>query len=105
MKGIERIGRNNGLCPYSPYEDLPESSKVLSEKFNKLKPATSQSGYEHPYHEMVYHYNDVVDDMNKFSELSKDIFLLKMILILSFGNFLVTRTLMESLIALPIFNI
>jgi Ca-activated chloride channel homolog len=79
MKGIEKLGRYNGLCPYSPYEDLPQTSKLLSEKLNKLKPASQSTGYQHPYHEMVYQYNDIVDDINKFSELSKDIFLLKTI--------------------------
>ena len=77
MKGIVKLGRNNGLCPYTPYEDLPESSKILSEKLAKLKPVIpSQSVYRHPYHEMVYHYNDIVDDMNKFSELSTEVFVL-----------------------------
>jgi Ca-activated chloride channel homolog len=72
MKGIQKIGRNNGLCPYTPYEDLPVSSKALSEELKKLKPP-STSAYEHPYHRMVYHYNDIVDDYNKFCELSYDI--------------------------------
>jgi Mg-chelatase subunit ChlD len=79
MKGIEKLGRYNGLCPYTPYEDLPQTSKLLSEKLNKLKPANQSTGYQHPYHEMVYQYNDIVDDINKFSELSKDVFLLKTI--------------------------
>jgi Mg-chelatase subunit ChlD len=79
MKGIERLGRYNGLCPYTPYEDLPQTSKILSEKLNTLKPVGSASGYQHPYHDMVYQYNDIADDLNKFSELSKEIFLLKTI--------------------------
>jgi len=69
MKGIQKIGRNNGLCPYTPYEDLPETSRSLSEAIKELKPAKS-SRYEHPYHTMVYRYNDIVDDYNKFCELS-----------------------------------
>lgn len=72
MKGIEKIGRYNGLCPYTPYEDLPVTSKALSEELKKLKPPDA-TAYEHPYHRMVYHYNDIVDDYNKFCELSKDI--------------------------------
>ena len=76
MKGIQKIGRNNGLCPYTPYEDLPESSKSLSEALHKVKPSTA-SRYQHPYYYVVYHYNDIVDDYNKFCELSKDILLLK----------------------------
>jgi len=71
MKGIQKYGRSNGLCPYTPYEDLPVSSKSLSEELKKLKPA--EGSREHPYHRMVYHYNDVVEDYNKFCELSKDV--------------------------------
>ncbi len=79
MNGIRKLGRNNGLCPYTPYEDIPMTSKSLSEAFKKLKPAVSTATYDHPYHTMVYHYNDIVDDYNKFCELSKDILLLKAI--------------------------
>jgi len=78
MKGIEKYGRSNGLCPYTPYEDLPETSKYLSEKLSKLKePKGSTYGYDHPYHEMVYQYNVIVDNLNKFNELSKDVMLLQ----------------------------
>ncbi len=79
MKGIEKIGRNNGLCPYTPYEDLPVASKALSEELKKLKPLSANVNSEHPYHRMVYHYNDVVDDYNKFCTLSKEIHHLKTI--------------------------
>ena len=41
MKGIQKIGRYNGLCPYTPYEDLPVTSKALSEELKKLKPVSS----------------------------------------------------------------
>src|SRR5690606_38377377 len=58
------------------YEDLPVSSKSLSEALNKVKPSNA-SRYQHPYYSVVYHYNDVVDDYNKFCELSKDVLLLK----------------------------
>ena len=75
MKGIEKIGRYNGLCPYNPYEDLPVSSKSLSEALKKIKPSNA-SRYQHPYYSVVYHYNDVVDDYNKFCSLSKDVLLL-----------------------------
>ena len=76
MKGIEKYGRSNGLCPYTPYEDMPQSSKSLSEQLTKF--ASPKGGNsEHPYHGMVYHYNDAIDDLNKFSELSKGIFLLR----------------------------
>jgi Ca-activated chloride channel homolog len=76
MKGIQKIGRNNGLCPYTPYEDLPLSSKSLSEALTKIKPSNA-SRYQHPYYNVVYHYNDIVDDYNKFCELSKEVLHLK----------------------------
>lgn len=69
MKGIEKYGRYNGLCPYTPYEDLPAHSRTLSERLKELKPGKG-SMYEHPYHSMVYLYNAIVDDYNKFCELS-----------------------------------
>lgn len=74
MKGIQKIGRNNGLCPYTPYEDLPGTSKTLSEKLKSLKPTQSSGGYEHPYHSLVYLYNEIVDDYNKFCELSTTVY-------------------------------
>lgn len=74
MKGIQKIGRNNGLCPYTPYEDLPETSKTLSEKLKSLKPAKSSGGYDHPYHSLVYLYNEIVEDYNKFCELSTTVY-------------------------------
>jgi Mg-chelatase subunit ChlD len=77
MKGIQKIGRNNGLCPYTPYEDLPVTSKALSEELKKLKPVSSSPNSRHPYHQMVYYYNDVVEDYNKFCELSVDVLHLK----------------------------
>lgn len=77
MKGIQKIGRNNGLCPYTPYEDLPETSRRLSEDFKKLKPAGTSSRYSHPYHSMVYLYNEIVDGYNKFCELSTSVYHLK----------------------------
>jgi Ca-activated chloride channel homolog len=71
MKGLQKYGRSNGLCPYTPYEDLPKSSKFLTEYLQELKPAKeNQNSYQHPYHSMVYLYNEIVDDYNKFSELS-----------------------------------
>ena len=75
MKGIQKFGRSNGLCPYSPYEDLPESSKQMAGRLNPLA-AGNGTGYEHPYYRIVYHYNDVVRHYNKFCELSRDVPLL-----------------------------
>lgn len=77
MKGIQKLGRYNGRCPYTPYEDLPEASKYLSELVKKLAPVTNSSRYNHPYYRMMYQYNLVADQYNKFCELSKDVLLLK----------------------------
>lgn len=69
MKGIERYGRSNGLCPYTPYEDIPQNSRTLSEKLARTgasgKPADS------PYSDLVYLYNSIASDYNKFCELAK----------------------------------
>lgn len=70
MKGIEKYGRYNGLCPYTPYEDLPQTSKTLSEKLQKVGESKSTNN-RHPYQDLVYLYNEIVDDYNKFCELSK----------------------------------
>jgi Ca-activated chloride channel homolog len=76
MKGIQKFGRSNGLCPYTPYEDIPEHSRTGLEYYQKLKPANGKTGYQHPYHSMVYIYNAIVDDLNKFSELSTTVLIL-----------------------------
>jgi Ca-activated chloride channel homolog len=71
MKGIEKYGRYNGLCPYSPYEDIPKNSRTFSESLNALKLVKpNSSSDQHPYHSIVYLYNEIVDDYNKFCELS-----------------------------------
>jgi len=79
MKGIEKFGRYNGLCPYTPYEDLPQTSKSLSEEVKKMNPPTA-GRYDQPYYKMVYHYNNIVEQYNKFCELSKDVPHLKTIM-------------------------
>lgn len=69
MEGIRRLGRNHGGCPYTPYEDIPKTSKRFAEKIKKL-PEGNTSSYRSPYDDIVYLYNDVVDDYNKFCKLS-----------------------------------
>lgn len=71
LQGIQKLGRYNGNCPYSPYEDVPATSRQLVEHFQKLAPRKpGNSRYNDPYYSIVYLYNDVVDDYNKFCELS-----------------------------------
>lgn len=73
LTGIQKYGRSNGNCPYTPYEDFSEYSIRFAESLNKLKPGKSSSShYRHPYNELIYQYNQIlVRDYNKFAELSK----------------------------------
>lgn len=70
LKGIEKLGRYNGNCPYSPYEDVPAHSKKFTEPEFKVS-TLSPLSYSHPYHSYVYVFNEVVRDYNKFCELAK----------------------------------
>lgn len=70
MKGIQRIGRNNGLCPYNPYEDIPEASSALAEDARKINRMAS-SYNQRPYDGFMYRYNNIVYEYNKFAELAK----------------------------------
>ncbi|HOY06599.1 MAG TPA: VWA domain-containing protein [Saprospiraceae bacterium] len=67
MKGIEKLGRYNGLCPYTPYEDIGADSRRLAEYARtpeRRKPA-----------DFTYLYNEIVEDYNRFVELSDQPFL------------------------------
>lgn len=69
MKGIRKLGRSNGLCPYTPYEEIPAISRTLSEKLNA--PRRDQKEWQrHAYEELTYLYNRIADNYNKFCELS-----------------------------------
>lgn len=74
LKGIEKLGRYNGNCPYSPYEDLAQYSKRFGEAAVKSNSGKSSSSYyRHPYNELLHLYNqNLVYQYNKFAELSKD---------------------------------
>lgn len=74
LKGLQRFGRSNGLCPYSPYEDLAENSLRLAQMAHKVKPAfVSSAQTQHPYESFYYFFNgQLVYEYNKFSELAKD---------------------------------
>lgn len=70
LKGIEKLGRFNGNCPYTPYEDLATDSKKFTEpefKISNLSPLS----YSHPFHTYVYMFNNVARNYNKFCELAK----------------------------------
>lgn len=71
MKGLQRYGRNNGLCPYTPYEDLGANAGRFAQNVQKYKPPTSGYG-AHPYESFYYFYNnELVYEYNNFIELSK----------------------------------
>lgn len=70
MNGLKRFGRSNGLCPYSPYEDMASNSERFAEKAQKLKNAASNST-SNPYESFYYFYNnELVYQYNKFVELA-----------------------------------
>ncbi|MFN8256654.1 MAG: VWA domain-containing protein [Bacteroidales bacterium] len=72
LKGLTKIGRNNGLCPYTPYEDLATESARFEELFTKFpeneKIKKDVSNY---YRDFVYRYNNIADDYNKFVDLAR----------------------------------
>ncbi len=70
LKGLQRFGRSNGLCPYSPYEDLATNSLRFAEMAQKVKPAFLTSTAR-SYETFYYGYNQLVYEYNKFSELAK----------------------------------
>ncbi len=70
LKGLQRFGRSNGLCPYSPYEDLAQNSLRLAEMTQKVKPAFLAAATQ-PYTSFYYFYNnELVYQYNKFAELA-----------------------------------
>ena len=70
LKGIEKLGRYNGNCPYTPYEDVANDSKKFTDPEFKISTSASMS-YSHPYHNYVYMFNNVARNYNKFCELAK----------------------------------
>ncbi len=70
LKGIEKLGRYNGNCPYTPYEDVPNDSKKFTDPDFKTS-TLSPLSYSHPYHSYVYMFNNVARNYNKFCALAK----------------------------------
>jgi uncharacterized protein YegL len=71
LKGLQRIGRNNGLCPYSPYEDLAENSRQFAEKITSLAQPSAYT-QTNKYEDFIYFYNNqLVYEYNKFCGLAK----------------------------------
>ncbi|WP_026632974.1 vWA domain-containing protein [Dyadobacter alkalitolerans] len=71
LNGLQRYGRSNGLCPYSPYEDLAANSGRFAELTQKVK-NVSPGVTQHPFESFYYFYNnELVYQYNKFVELAK----------------------------------
>ncbi len=72
LTGLQKLGRSNGLCPYSPYEDVAENSRQFAEAVVTKRERKSSGTSRHPYTDLIYQYNqNLVYQYNKFSELSK----------------------------------
>ncbi len=66
LKNLEEYGRNNGNCPHSRYDDITSDTKTfaeLSEKQNAKLP-------KKPYHELIWAYNNSVENYNRFTEIA-----------------------------------
>ena len=71
LKGLQRYGRSNGLCPYSPYEDLAANTSRFAIMAQKVKPAGDNYA-RHPFDSFYYFYNnELVYQYNNFVELAK----------------------------------
>lgn len=70
MSGIRRIGKNNGHCPYNPYERMPDELERMSDKLLQLDEYIEKEQFD-KYREYVYRYNELTEDYNKFSQLGK----------------------------------
>lgn len=78
LSGLTRLGRSNGLCPYTPYEDLAENTLRFAQLSRNVRPVLANTG-THPYQSFYFFYNnELVYEYNKFVELSKEP-LLKMV--------------------------
>jgi Ca-activated chloride channel homolog len=67
MQGIVRIGKNNGLCPYNPYEYIPGYLKTLEEKVTDFPAEVKDKNKT--YGDYLYIHNEIVYQYNKFAEL------------------------------------
>lgn len=65
MAGITRIG--TGLCPYTPYEYIPDYLNTLSEKVEVMPVTVSDK--DKTYQDIRYMHNIVVEQYNKFADL------------------------------------
>ncbi|MEM8900325.1 MAG: VWA domain-containing protein, partial [Bacteroidota bacterium] len=69
MKGIRRLGRDKTSDPYNPYDHIIENSYDMANRIEELDP-NIVNDYQ-TLNEFVFIYNAMVDDYNKFVDLSK----------------------------------
>jgi len=71
LKGLRKLGRNHGLCPYNPYEDIAKGSSDYAELVTKFPNQTRiERDMPNYFREFNYKYNDLADDYNKFVDLA-----------------------------------
>lgn len=68
MSGIQRIGKNNGNCPYTPYEYIPDYLNTLEEKIQALPMEIADKNKA--YQDIRYMHNIIVERYNQFAELA-----------------------------------
>lgn len=72
LKGLRKLGRNHGLCPYNPYEDIAKGSSDYAEFLAQFPNQTRiERDMPNYFREFNYKYNDLVDDYNKFVDLAQ----------------------------------
>ncbi|MEM9935420.1 MAG: VWA domain-containing protein [Bacteroidota bacterium] len=69
MRGIRKLGRDKMSDPHNPYEHIIENSYEIVGKVEVLEPNIVDD-YQ-TLNEFVFLYNAMVDDYNKFADLSK----------------------------------
>lgn len=73
LKGIHELGRNNGHCPYSHYDDVPKDCQTFIGKAKEFEKRLASNKVDSTklYDEYLYLYNSVSDDYNDFVEIAR----------------------------------
>ncbi len=72
MKGLKKLGRYNGLCPYTHYDDIAKESKGFAQKSLNIKNLYLKSKNKTLlFRDYIYLYNDIIYEYNSFVKLAK----------------------------------
>lgn len=73
LKGIHELGRNNGHCPYSHYDDVLRDCQTFIGKAKEFEKqlASPKADSTKVYEGYLYLYNSVVDDYNDFAIIAR----------------------------------